>query len=137
MKVAELAALLLFGLVACAPAQRAPDAAAPVEAAHPAEDAGPYWPEDEVDVPARPVDPIVGVYPPGLRSLGIEGEVEARVAVLPDGSVAAARLVSSTHDAFTEAARAAIAAARFHPALRDGRPVASWVGVRLRFRLED
>lgn len=136
MRFGNLLSLLAGALVACAPAPRASDAASPA-GPRPAEDAGPYWLEDEVDVPARPVAPIVGVYPPQLRALGVQGEVEALVAVLPDGSVGGARLVSSSHDAFIEAARSAIDAARFHPALREGHPVASWVSVRLRFRLEE
>ena len=102
------------------------------------EDAGPsYYQEDEVDVPARPVDPLQPAYPPRLRALGIEGDVVARVAVLSDGSVSGARLVESSHEDFTVAVRAALREARFHPALLRGRPVSSWVGVRLHFRIEE
>jgi len=102
------------------------------------EDATPdYSEERDVDIPARPVDPIQPAYPPELRALGREGDVEARVAVRADGSVGASRLVASSDDAFTAAARAALHDARFHPARRAGQPVASWVTVRLRFRLED
>lgn len=101
------------------------------------EDAGLcFYQEHEVDVPARPVDPLQPAYPPRLRALGIEGEVEARVAVLSNGSVGGARLVESTHDEFTVAVREALREARFHPALRRGEPVSSWVTVRLRFRIE-
>lgn len=102
------------------------------------EDAGPtFYQEHEVDVPARPVDPIRPAYPPRLRALGLEGEVEARVIVLPDGSVGGARLVASTHDDFTVAVQEALREARFHPARRRGEAVSSWVTVRLRFRLEE
>ena len=102
------------------------------------EDAGPsFYQEHEVEVPARPVDPIRPAYPPRLRALGIEGEVEARVIVRSDGSVGGARLVESTHDDFTVAVREALWAARFHPARRHGESVSSWVTVRLRFRLEE
>jgi TonB family protein len=102
------------------------------------EDAGPsFYKEHEVEVPARPVDPIRPVYPPRLRALGIEGEVEARVVVRWDGSVGGARLVESTHDDFTVAVREALREARFHPARRHGEPVSSWVTVRLHFRLEE
>jgi len=102
------------------------------------EDTGPFfYPEHEVDFPARPVEPIRPAYPPRLRALGIEGEVEARVIVLPDGSVGGARLVTSTHDDFTVAVHEALREARFHPARRRGEPVSSWVTVRLRFRLEE
>ena len=102
------------------------------------EDAGPtFYQEHEVDVPARPMDPIQPPYPPRLRALGLEGEVEARVIVLSDGSVGGARLVESTHDDFTAAVREALREVRFHPARRRGKPVSSWVTVRLRFRLEE
>ena len=102
------------------------------------EDGGPtIYQEHEVDVPARPVDPIRPAYPPRLRALGLEGEVEARVIVLSDGSVGGARLVESTHEDFTVAVREALREARFHPARRRGRPVSSWVTVRLHFRLEE
>jgi TonB family protein len=101
------------------------------------EDAGPsYYQEHEVDVPARPVEPLQPVYPPRLRALGVEGEVEARVAVLSNGSVGSARLVESTRDEFTVAVGEALRGARFHPALRRGKPVSSWVTVRLHFRIE-
>jgi TonB family protein len=102
------------------------------------EDAGPFvYQEHEVEVPARPVDPLRPAYPPRLRALGVEGEVEARVIVLSDGSVGGARLVESTHPEFTAAVREALRGARFHPARRHGKPVSSWLTVRLRFRPEE
>ena len=102
------------------------------------EDAGPtFYEEHEVDVPARPVDPIRPAYPPRLRALGLEGEVETRVIVLTDGSVGGARLLASTHDDFTVAVQEALREARFYPARRRGEPVSSWVTMRLRFRLEE
>jgi TonB family protein len=67
----------------------------------------------------------------------MEGEVEARVIVLCDGSVGGARLVESTHDDFTVAVRDALRKARFHPALLRGKAVASWVTVLLHFRLPE
>jgi TonB family protein len=100
------------------------------------EDAVPtYYEAHEVDVPARPVAPIRPGYPPQLRALGMEGEVEARVIVLCDGSVGGAQLVESTHDDFTISVQEALREARFHPALLRGKAVASWVTVVLHFRL--
>jgi TonB family protein len=131
------AALLapLWILAACAQPAPAPEpAAAPVEA-H--EDAAPFvFAEEELDVPARPLEPIRPVYPPRLRELGVEGSVEARVVVWPDGSLQGATLVASDHPEFTESVRAALAEARFAPGLRRGEPVASSVTLRLHFRLE-
>lgn len=68
--------------------------------------------------------------------MGLEGEVEARVIVLADGSVGGAQLVSSSDEAFTAAVREALRDARFLPAQRGGHAVASWVTLQLRFRLE-
>ena len=87
-------------------------------------------------MPARPQAPIEPVYPVQLRAMGLEGDVEARVVVLSDGSVGGAKLTSSSDDAFATAVRVSLRHARFHPAERAGRPVASWVTLRLRFRLE-
>jgi TonB family protein len=102
------------------------------------EDAGPfYYQEHEIDVPARPVNPIRPAYPTRLRALGFEGEVEARVMVRSDGSVDGAQLVESSHDDFTVSVREALRQARFHPARLRGKPVSSWMTVRLHFRLED
>lgn len=69
--------------------------------------------------------------------MGLEGDVEAHVVVLADGSVGDAQLVASSDEAFTIAVREALKDARFHPAARGGHPVASWVTLRLRFRLEE
>lgn len=135
---AALALAVLCGAVlGCAPptpATAVPAASAPPEIR---EDAGPrYFTKDEVDLPAWPLAPIEPVYPPELRALGREGEVEARVVVLADGSVGGAVLESSSDDAFTAAAQEALREARFQPAERAGRPVASWITLELRFRLE-
>jgi TonB family protein len=101
------------------------------------EDGGPTcYQEHEVDFPARPLDPLRPAYPPRLRALGIEGEVEVRVVVLSDGSVGGARLVESSHDEFTIAVREALRGARFHPASLRGEPVSSWVTLRLHFVIE-
>ena len=102
-----------------------------------AEDAGPrYFAEDEVDRPARPLAPIEPTYPPALRAMGTEGDVEARVVVLADGSVGGARFVASSHALFTAAVRDSLRSARFHPAELAGQHVASWVTVRHHFRLQ-
>jgi TonB family protein len=111
---------------------------APVPVGPEAHDAGPrFLRADQVDVPARPLSPIEPAYPPRLRALGVEGEVEVQVAVRADGSVGAARWGESTHPDFTEAVRAAVREARFEPARRGGELVGSWVSLRLRFRLDD
>lgn len=114
---------------------RGPTGGDPIASA-PGEDAGPtYHEEDEVEIRARPVDPIRPAYPPRLRALGIEGDVVARVIVLSDGSVAGGELVEAAHDDFAAAVRAALRGARFHPARLHGEPVSSWVTLKLHFRI--
>lgn len=107
------------------------------ERERPVQDAVPaVYGEQEVDVPARPLEPVRPAYPPRLRQLGIEGSVEARVVVWPDGSVHGGELLASDHPEFTRAVREALAEARFAPGMRRGVPVASKVTLRLNFRLD-
>ena len=103
-----------------------------------AEDAVPsVYAEGEVDVPARPLEPLRPAYPARLRELGVEGSVEARVIVFwPDGSISGRELLASDHPEFTEAVREVLDEARFAPGLRRGQPVASTVTLRLHFRLD-
>ncbi len=129
--------LALLLLAACAspedPARTRPDTAAPAIV----EDAIPtIYAEHEVDVSARPLEPLRPRYPAGLREFGVEGSVEARVIVWPDGSVSGRELIASDHPEFTRAVRAALDDARFAPGLLRGKPVASTVTLKLHFRLE-
>jgi hypothetical protein len=52
------------------------------------------------------------------------------------GAVAGFERLASDRDGFARAAAAAIRAAGFRPGVRDGRPVASSVTIRVSFRLE-
>jgi len=79
--------------------------------------------------------PIEPAYPPAMRARGREGEVVVRVLVSADGSVAGAHLVEETDAAFSNAVTERILAARFAPAIREGRHVLSWVLGRIRFRI--
>ncbi|MGI9431060.1 MAG: energy transducer TonB, partial [Myxococcota bacterium] len=103
----------------------------------PIEDAVPtVYDENEVDVPARPLEPLRPRYPAGLRELGVEGSVKARVIVWPDGSVSGRELIESDHPEFTRAVRAALDEAYFSPGVFRGQPVASIVTLTLNFRLQ-
>jgi TonB family protein len=126
-----------LGLLACAsePA-RSP---VPEPESEPAlhQDAVPrVYAEDEVDVPARPLEPILPEYPKSLRELGVEGTVEARVVVWADGSFGGGQVVASSHPEFTDAAREALHRASFAPAQLGGEPVASRVTVVVHFELK-
>ncbi|HVP31028.1 MAG TPA: energy transducer TonB [Myxococcota bacterium] len=131
------AILLCVGWLGCAGA-RGP---APTGSAQDGEilalaDAGPsYYAPHEVDATPVLLTPIEPRYPPELRVGEREGDVLARVYVREDGTVAGAQLVEASDAAFVALVRTEIARARFAPAVRAGRHVASWVLVRVRFRL--
>lgn len=82
------------------------------------------------------IPPTPAVYPPRSIELGQQGEVMVRVRLQPDGS--AAEIMVWRSSKFPLLDRAALTAVRgwhFLPALRDGRPVAAWVEIPVRFHL--
>jgi protein TonB len=82
------------------------------------------------------IPPTPAVYPPRSIELGQQGEVLVRVRLEPDG--AATEIVVWRSSNFPLLDRAALTAVRgwhFLPALRDGRPVAAWVEIPVRFHL--
>lgn len=82
------------------------------------------------------IPPTPAVYPPRSIELGQQGEVMVRVRLQPDGSAAEIMVWRSSN--FPLLDRAALTAVRgwhFLPALRDGRPVAAWVEIPVRFHL--
>lgn len=86
--------------------------------------------------PRYRVPPTPAVYPPRAIELGQQGEVLVRVRLHPDG--AAAEIVLWRSSNFPLLDRSALAAVRgwqFLPAMRDGRPVAAWVEIPVRFHL--
>jgi TonB family protein len=89
----------------------------------------------EVDEPPQLVGGPSLQYPETLRLTGLAGLVELEYVVTGTGRVepGSIRVLRGTHDAFAEAAREALAAARFRPARRGGRPVAVLVRQTMRF----
>ena len=86
--------------------------------------------------PRYRIPPTPAVYPPRSIELGQQGEVLVRVRLEPDG--AAAEIVLWRSSSFPLLDRAALSAVRgwhFLPAIRDGRPVAAWVEIPVRFHL--
>ena len=82
------------------------------------------------------IPPTPAVYPPRSIELGQQGEVMVRVRLQPDGT--AAEIMVWRSSSFPLLDRAALTAVRgwhFLPALRDGRPVAAWVEIPVRFHL--
>ena len=82
------------------------------------------------------IPPTPAAYPPRSIELSQQGEVLVRVRLQPDG--AAAEVVLWRSSSFPLLDRAALTAVRgwhFLPAMRDGRPVAAWVEIPVRFHL--
>ena len=66
---------------------------------------------------------LEAAYPPRLRDAGLGGTVRVEMVVRPDGSVAAARVVSTTEPDLAEPARAVASGMRFSPAQKGGEAV--------------
>jgi protein TonB len=89
---------------------------------------------DEKPRIARQVEPE---YPEEARRQGIEGRVVARLLVMTDGSVARLSIVSAKPPRiFDRTVLEAIGKWRFHPARFQGRDVAAWVMLPIRFDLK-
>jgi TonB family protein len=117
-----LPALLLVVVAACTPAATAGvEADAPVSAST----AGGVALLNRAEA-LRAMD---RAYEPLLRDAGVTGTVVADLALEPDGTVRAARVVRSTHDSFSPSARSAARAFRFAPPAQAG----AVVRVRMEF----
>ena len=90
----------------------------------------------QLDRLARPAAPIKPHYPPRARQRGDEGDVIVDAWVGSQGEANRVAVARSAGAEFDQAALAAVRGARFHPALRKGRPVPSRVALRLHFQLE-
>jgi periplasmic protein TonB len=80
--------------------------------------------------------PTPAVYPPRAIELNQQGEVIVRVRLDPEGT--AVEIVVHRPSGYQMLDRAAVAAVKswhFLPAVRDGRPVAAWVEIPVRFHL--
>jgi protein TonB len=76
-------------------------------------------------------------YPATARKLGIQGTVVLRVFISVEGNPAEIRVEkSSGHPVLDQAALTAVKKWRFDPAHEGEAPVAAWVDVPIRFRLE-
>jgi TonB family protein len=115
------------------------DGGAPADAgleAPPAVDAGVAdGGADDVALPPVLLAPVVADYPPAARAAGLAGSVVVKVDVDVEGRVTAASVVRAAGNGFDEAARAAALRARFRPARRGGRTVASRIALLVDFRL--
>lgn len=81
----------------------------------------------------KQVDPQ---FPAALRTRGVNGEVVVELEVDAKGNVAAARLVSSSHEELSAPALAAAKRWKFSPGTRDGVAVSMTVRLPVRFQSE-
>jgi protein TonB len=80
--------------------------------------------------------PRPAVYPPRAIELGQQGEALVRVRLEPSGAAAEILLWRGTgHAMLDNAALAAVRGWQFLPAMREGRAVAAWVEIPVRFHL--
>ncbi len=87
-------------------------------------------PEDASHYPDNMVHPK---YPKEALRNGIEGKVELRAVVAPDGKTKDIAVLSGNNSEFSENAVAAIRKWRFHPELRKGDPVETTYKIHVRF----
>ncbi|MEO9913634.1 TonB family protein [Parasphingorhabdus sp.] len=75
-------------------------------------------------------------YPTGQLRLEREGEVSVRVLVGTDGRVKNIELIDSPHaDFWTATRKQALSKWRFTPATSDGKPIESWMTLKVRFEI--
>jgi periplasmic protein TonB len=74
-------------------------------------------------------------YPPTLRDAGVAGEAQLQFIINTDGTVDASsvKVVSSSQEAFGDAARRAVERFRFRPATMMGEPVRVLISIPIRF----
>jgi TonB family protein len=78
------------------------------------------------------------VYPEVAKKLGLEGKVNVRALVMPDGSISPRSFVEySEVNLFDSSALKAMFATTWKPAERGGKRVPCWVSVPLHFRLNE
>ncbi|MGF1547488.1 MAG: energy transducer TonB [Thiotrichales bacterium] len=88
--------------------------------------------------PARYRHNPAPAYPERARRLGLEGDLILQAEVHPDGTPGEIRIHRASGNALLDrAARDAVRTWRFEPARRGTEPVASWVEIPVRFRLND
>ncbi|MCI0691706.1 M56 family metallopeptidase [candidate division KSB1 bacterium] len=85
------------------------------------------------------VHQVTPVYPVIAKKAGIEGTVWLKILIREDGRVEKVEVFKSTKSemGFDEAAIAAAQKFEFEPALKNGQPVATWVALPFRFKLNE
>ena len=98
-----------------------------------------YPPPDEfvaVDKMPQAVGTIIPHYPELAKRAGLEGSVYVKVLVDEAGKPLKAIVIKSDHEIFNQTSIDAAMQFQFTPAKRDNKPVAVWVVVPFRYRLD-
>jgi TonB family protein len=91
----------------------------------------------------KPVPPPLGAalkrnYPERARQQGHSGDAKVRARIEPSGEVRQVSISSETAAGFGDACRRTLLASRWSAPLDDaGRPVATWINYRCKFRVDD
>jgi protein TonB len=101
-------------------------------------DAGKTYSENQVERAVEVTRAAQPRYPDALRSVNVEGTVEATFIVGANGRVepGSIKIISTPHKLFADAVRNALLDTRFRPAEVGGRPVRQLVQQSFSFRLE-
>lgn len=89
----------------------------------------------EPEVKPKPLELPQPQYTEAARAAGIEGKVRVQLEVKADGSVGAVTVLASLHPDLDAAAKVAARAAKFEPATRCGKPVATTLTISIKFTL--
>lgn len=76
------------------------------------------------------------IYPMMARKLGREGKVMLKLTIDEKGNLSDVEVIDKAGYGFTEAAVEAVKKSTFLPAKKDGKPIASWALLPIRFQLE-
>ena len=85
--------------------------------------------------PSRPLKMASPIYPAAMKLTKTDGEVVIEFIVDTTGRVREPRVVSSTHQSFTDHALAAVKAWRYTPAYKDGRAVNIRIRAPINFKM--
>ena len=99
---------------------------------------GTAYSEAEVDRTPQAIKRVPPLYPYTARLRGVEGHVDVRFTVTPDGKPTAVEVTNAVPpDMFEQAALRAVRQWRFAPGMHEGKAVGTRLQVRIRFQLED
>lgn len=99
-------------------------------------DSNPVFESYELDQPPQAVVKEQPTYPYKARELGVEGDVQVKMLVQPDGSVGNVQILDARpKGVFDQAIYTALAQWRFNPGKIGGKTVAAWVVTTIHFAL--